>query len=1479
MKVLKSIIKGGIWLLAGLYILVLVLIHIPTIQNYTGERVAALLSDKLDTKVRIGRVDLGFLNRIIIDDVLIYDQRHKEMMRSARIAVKIEILPLLEKRISISSAQIFGTSFTFYQTSKDTPANYQFVIDALSSKDDDKESTPLNLRINTFIMQRGSISYDRHDVPPTNNRINPSHLHITDISTHLSLKALNKDSVNVIVKKLAFKEQSGLKLDRLSFKAEGNRTKARLHDFNLRMPGTDIAINEIAASYTISGDSLLPGTLKFDGDIAASAISPADFAFIMPRLRVLPSTLTLSSHFSGTDKSLAISTMRIKSTDGGLAVNANGWVKKTGAAPQWAVTVDGIEADTDFLTAVFRVAKGADATLPSAIANAGRIGLHGTASHTGGNTDARCTLTTQKAGNMILDGSMAENNDFDVRIQTTGIDLKQLTANEKLGTMAADVTVSGKLPSDGGIAAKAEGTVKAFDYNGYRLNGIDISGSYDNRNIETAVKLADPNITADIAFAITKTAKATGIKLRAAVNDFAPNATRLSSKWGDARFSADIDADFTATSINDATGHVDITDFAMVNGEDNYGISRMTIVSGFDADRTHNIVMHSDFGTAEVHGDFDYNTIAQSVIGAIKKKLPTIPGLTASGAAPRNNFTIEASISNTDWLERLLGVPLLIDSTLTLRGKIDDGSSKLSVDCTIPSFTYDGKPYRHGDIDIASTEDTLRSCIGVTKVMDNGDNLDLRLTGAAADNNLSTSFIWDNNASHKRMSGVFNAKTNFHPGEDGKATARVEIQPSHININNAVWNVEPAVITYHNKNMQIDRFAIVNGKQHIIVDGTASASPEDTLSVDLKDINVGYVLNLVNFHSVEFDGRASGSASIAAPFGEMAAGAVLTVSDFTFEQGRMGTLNASVGWDGREKQINIDAIADDGPKARTVIDGYVSPARNYIELGIRADGTYIDFLQSFTSSFMRGVTGNAHGSVLLSGPLNALNLTGELLVDGEMTVKPTNCRYFLRGDTVRLKYNEIELRDMPFYDTRGNRGTVNGGIYHQNLKNLSYDITAQADNLLAYNFNDFGDDTFYGTVYADGEVGIVGRSGELNIDIDLTPRRNSSFVYNASDPDAIADQGFVQWYDATPDADKPAQRTPPSATTDYANIPTDIRINFLINCTPDATIKILMDSHTNDYITLNGNGTLRATYYNKGSFNMFGTYVVERGTYGITIQNIMKKNFTFNEGGTIVFGGNPYNAALDLQAIHTVNGVSLSDLNIGNSFSSNTIRVNCLMNITGQPLSPHIEFDLDMPTVSTDEKQMVRSILNSEDEMNQQVIYLLGIGRFYPQEANNATIQDERQQSQTSLAMQSLSSGILSSQINSLLGTVINSRNWNFGANISTGNEGWNNAEYEGLLSGRLLNNRLLINGQFGYRDNVNNASQSFIGDFDIRYLLLPSGNLAINIYNKANDRYFTRSTLNTQGVGLIMKKDFNSVSDFFRLGKKKTEKARKSRK
>ena len=72
-----------------------------------------------------------------------------------------------------------------------------------------------------------------------------------------------------------------------------------------------------------------------------------------------------------------------------------------------------------------------------------------------------------------------------------------------------------------------------------------------------------------------------------------------------------------------------------------------------------------------------------------------------------------------------------------------------------------------------------------------------------------------------------------------------------------------------------------------------------------------------------------------------------------------------------------------------------------------------------------------------------------------------------------------------------------------------------------------------------------------------------------------------------------------------------------------------------------------------------------------------------------------------------------------------------------------------------------------------------------------------------------------------------------------------------------MFNNRLLFNGQFGYRDNISNNTQNFIGDFDIQYMLTRNGLLSLKVYNQSNDRYFTKNSLNTQGIGIVIQKEF----------------------
>ena len=1457
----KRIINIFVWTIVCIYLTIVILSHIPAIQNGLGKCVSDALCDKFGTRVTIGRVDLGFINRLIIDDAYIYDKSGKQMLKVSRTSVKIDLIDLINKKITITSAQFFGLQAYAYKATEASKPNYQFILDSLASKDTTKH-TPLNLKINSLIIRNGSIRYRCLWKPASTGKFSLSDLGTSNISAHLIINTVTDDSLNVKIKKLSFKEKSGFELRSMSLHLIANKTNATLRSLNIELPSTKVTSDKIEAQYAIRGKSIEPSSITYNGNIEASKITPSDFACFIPVLKPLKTPFYINTKLNGTKSELNISRLLIGTFDEQFSFAAKGNVKFKKPSPEWTVDIQKLKSNDNFICSYYQAITKKDA--PDIIHKLGDIDVTGTASSKDRNLTAAGNIGTD-VGRIKFD---LKKHDARITVNTETADFKlsELTGDKRLGKLSAKLSAE----AEGKDKFSVTGLISSIDYNDYRYKDIHLDAAYSAKVFNGHIDIADNNINLSASGTYNHKSASPVIGLTAEVKDFSPNALSLTEKWKDTRFSFDINADLSGKSIHDFIGEIALNNFLMKSPSDEYALNGLHAKAGY-ADNRHYINLTSDFGHIDITGDFDISSITGSITNMVQSKLPTIPGLTRKEVKSTNDFAINAVLTDTEWLRNILDIPLSLQKPMSINGSMDNRHNKINLECELPAFSYKDTQYKDAKLNITTPDDSLHAVASIKKISAKGKVLALDLKAGASDNRLKTSFSFMNNERHP-LKGIINASSHFAKNEEGASTAYIEVLESKATIGDTTWHVRPSNIIYSKNHLEVRNFAIQHDKQYLAINGTATKNAEDTLHIDLNDINVSYILNLVNFHSVEFSGAASGHGYLAGLFADTPkTGADLTVKDFRFENGRMGTLYAHVGYNDTEGRIEIDAKAKDEGDRSTIINGYVSPRHNYIDLGIQANNTRAEFMESFCNSFMDNVNADINGTVNVVGPLNNINLVGKAEVNGSVRISSLNTTYWMRGDSVRFIPDEIKFLGDTIYDRNGNIGILTGSVYHKHLTNLSYDLNIEAHNLLAYDTHTFGDNTFYGTAYTTGECSIKGKSGEVTIDIQATPNANSILVYNVTDRNELSNQEFIQGreHPSPSDSTDIAASDDDHSADNNRDVSTNIRLNFIINCNTDATIKLLMDERTGDYITLNGDGALRASYFNKGAFEIYGNYIVDHGIYKLTIQNILKKDFIFQKGGTIAFGGNPYNAALDLKAQYVLNGVSLSDLNIGRSFSNNNIRVNCLMNVSGTPFSPKVDFSLDMPSLSNDAKQMVYSLLNAEEEMNQQVLYLLAVGRFYNQGTNNSAGDNVPQYSQASLAMQSFLSGTISQQLNTVLSNVIDNNNWNFGANISTGTEGFNNAEYEGLLSGRLLNNRLLINGQFGYRDKAYSTT-SFIGDFDLRYLLFPNGNLAVNVYNKTNDRYFTRNSLNTQGIGIIMKKDFNGFRDLFFNKKRK---------
>ncbi len=1308
--------------------MLVVLLHLSPVQHFLGSEVAGALAAKLGTRVKVGSVNFGLLNHLIVDDVMVFDQQGDSMLYASRASVKVDYLPLMQGRVSISSAQLFGMKARLYQQDAKSKPNFQFMLDSLASKDTTSH-TPLDLHIGSLIIRHGSISYDRRDVPSQSGVFSPYHIGISQLSSHILLDHLTDNSIDLFVKKIAFTDKSGLQLKSLHFKLVADRQHVMVRDFNLQLPHSDLSLDDINASYRMENGRLVVSTLQYNGRISQSKITLSDIASLVPALRHFDDVLFLSTRFSGTNTSLRCQSLSLRTGSGSINLQAQGKVSDWTRKLRWTANIDNLNVTEEGIKFVADNI-GKKVNIPKEVTRLGTIHFKGDISGGPDKLGTKGVLQTD-AGNVEMEASKVGKHIL-AHVKAEGIQLGRILDNKNFGSVTATIQADGTLDD-----IHAKGEIARFDTKDYSFSDIKADGRWKHGTIEGTISVNDPNVAL----------QASG-SLALATRKYA---------------------------IEGALSHLRPHILGMKVADKTYVVRDVAVSANNQTEDPH-LDIESPFLNLHARGQYDLAKVYESVMNTVAEKLPTLPGVTMHRHSPCNDFTLQANVTSTEILKRLFGIPLTIKEPIHISGNVSDAGKDLNLYVAVPDLTYGSAHFRHGNIEVSTQGDSLKVDARATMGNSTASSPEFHLRAAAADNNLAARVRYDNRSSKLHIKGLLDTNTQFASNQMGKTAIHMAIRPSELMLGDTKWSVHPSNITYEQKQLAIDNFAVSHGDQHVIVNGKATPNKEDSIVADLKDVDVAYILSLVRFDAVDFAGKASGKAIVKSIFQNPDAYAKLNISDFTFEHGALGTLHANVAYNKEEQQIDIDATADAGPGHQTYINGYVSPDRNYIDLGIEADGTSLKFMESYCGAFMDNIHAWAKGKVNLVGDLREINLVGDLVAHGSLHMKQLGTDYTFDHVRAHAVPDDIQLLGDTIYDSNRHVATVDGGIHHKHLTRLSFDLGLKAHDFLGYDTRDFDGNSFYGTILATGDVGIHGKSGETVIDIDATPMPGSSFVYNAASPDAISDKSFIHWKDATPEWQLPFSTATQQQPEEHQSQPSDLRINFLINTNDNLTLKLLMDEQTGDYITLNGNGVIKSNYFNKGGFDMFGNYTVTNGTYKLTVQNVIKKEFEFLQGGTIAFGGNPYNAPLNLKAKYIVNGVPLSDLNIGRSFSSNNIRVDCLMDITGTPSSPKVDFSMDLPTVNSDVKQMVYSVINSQEEMNQQVLYLLGVGRFYTQSKNNQASKES--QNQTSLAMQSILSGTISQQITNVLsGLMKKNNNWNFGANISTGDEGFNNAE------------------------------------------------------------------------------------------------------
>ena len=1460
----KYIVRILVWGFIGFHIGLLILLNIPSVQGKLASLVSTELGKILNTEVSVGHIELGLFNRIHIEDVLLDDLQGEEMLKVKRLSARFELKPLFDGKIVINSVQLIGFSIHLNKETPESIPNFQFVVDALASKDTLKEPSQLDLRINSVLLSRGQLTYDVRSIPETPDKFNASHVGIDNLTASISLKALRNDTLNAIVRRLELEEQSGLQLKKLRFKLVADNNQLNLSDFTIKLPSSTLSLDSVEVRYdSLQNLPKMTDDIHYQGQLKGSFVLK-DLAAILPVFDKLDKPFNLDLKFNGKGKNLELPLLsltdekriRLKGSASLLNWDAKRDMFLQAKLADLAITQPGISYLMNSLTG----------SVPPILQRLEHIQFQGSADGYLHDLQVDGMLRTA-AGS--LTANLLVSSDEDLKRTYTGglkspdLNLGKLLDNHQLGMADFNIEVEGLKYHNDYPESTIKGLVSSFDYNGYRYDNIVLDGIYKDGGFNGHLALDDENGSVEVNGTFNMAQPVPDFNLRASVRNLRLNELHLSDKYPDSDFSLNLLADFTGKSVDDMNGRI-LLDNLVFNAPEKrgYSLDSLIVTSG-SVGGEKELCVHSSFMDARIQGQYSYQTIAASILNTVQHYVPSLVALKTQKKPLKNNFKFDVQVRDTELLQKIFFLPLDVHMPVNLKGTVNDLDGRLHVEGSFPRFSYNGTLYESATLLCENPSDRFNCRLRGSMLMNSGAMLNLSVDAEAVEDRLKTIINWGNNTD-VTYGGQLSTATRFFKteGRHPILQADIDILPTTVVLNDTVWNIRSSHVAVDSGRVYIDNFLFERPNQHLLVDGRITKNPSDSCLIDLKNVDVQYVLDIVQFDDVEFGGLATGKVHLKNILQTPEIKTRLNVHNFAVNKGLMGEADIQGVWDNDLPGIRLDAQIEEKNLSHTHVTGFVSPKLKALDLNIEADSTNLDLLAPYFEGIFSELDGRATGLVRLHGGFKTLDFEGGVRVALDTKVDILNTYIQLRNDSVHLRAGEFALENARIYDREGHSGRITGALRHTHLKNLTYNFNIQGDNLLLYNTNDPGDMLFYGKVYGTGTINLNGGNNAMNIDANFTTGPNTSFTYVTGLTTEAASNQFITFVDKTPKRIQDEVKTEFYHYTDARKQKEDegpsmdLRINMLIDATPDANMKVIMDPVAGDNITARGNGNFQVSFYNKGDFRMFGNYTIDSGMYKLSMQEVIRKDFSLQSGSTVTFTGDPYQANLDVQAVYTVNSVSLSDLSTDASLSQSTVKVNCLMNLTGSLASPTIKFDLDLPTVSEEDRELVRSATSTEEQMNTQIIYLLGIGKFYAYDyAENAN--------QSSNATSSLAFSTLSGQLNNMLSQVMENKNWNIGANFSSGQQGWNDVEAEAILSGRLLNNRLLINGNFGYRENVL-ANTNFVGDFEAVWLLTKNGEFRLRGYNQTNDRYFTKSTLTTQGIGFIYKKDFNKWNDLF---------------
>ena len=178
-------------LLSSVYIL----IQKPTIQTWLISKITTQLSRKSNAKISIGRVDIVFFKKLILEDILIADEVNDTIFYSQWISARIDNLNIKTKSVNIGEITIEDNKAHIVRDSA-SHFNFSFIIDSLQNEKNTSAANLWKIRFNKFNLKNTEIKYEDPKLKVNNE------LFVHQLNTGISDFSNENDSIRFNIEKI-----------------------------------------------------------------------------------------------------------------------------------------------------------------------------------------------------------------------------------------------------------------------------------------------------------------------------------------------------------------------------------------------------------------------------------------------------------------------------------------------------------------------------------------------------------------------------------------------------------------------------------------------------------------------------------------------------------------------------------------------------------------------------------------------------------------------------------------------------------------------------------------------------------------------------------------------------------------------------------------------------------------------------------------------------------------------------------------------------------------------------------------------------------------------------------------------------------------------------------------------------------------------------------------------------------------------------